>query len=151
MARVRIGRNTCVNLPKKSNENPTDEDILRNDRGRKGKKVFNKEWQGKTDPISRIDKMEGGRTHLAYKAEHSVDLDTEAIVSFHVTHADQGHKTTGSENLVLVEANLQLIESEMTVEEELKDKGYHSNALLERLTQWGIRAYIPEKKQTNRK
>ena len=31
------------------------------------------------------------------------------------------------------------------------DKGYHSNAWLEQLTQWGIRTYIPEKKQKKRK
>jgi hypothetical protein len=132
-------------------ENPSDEDIQRIDRGRKGKKVSNKEWQSKTDPDSRITKMKDGRTHLAYKAEHSVDLETEAIVSCHVTHADQGDTTTGPESLILAEANLQLIESERTVEEAVMDKGYHSNALLERLTQWGIRTYIPEKKQKKRK
>ena len=132
-------------------ENPSDEDIQRIDRGRKGKKVSNKEWQSKSDPDSRITKMKDGRTQLAYKAEHSVDLETEAIVSCHVTHADQGDTTTGPESLILAEANLQLIESERTVEEAVMDKGYHSNALLERLTQWGIRAYIPEKQQKNRK
>ena len=132
-------------------ENPSDEDIQRIDRGRKGKKVSNKEWQSKSDPDSRITKMKDGRTHLAYKAEHSVDLETEAIVSCHVTHADQGDTTTGPESLILAEANLQLIESERTVEEAVMDKGYHSNALLERLTQWGIRTYIPEKKQKKRK
>ena len=68
-------------------ENPSDEDIQRIDRGRKGKKVSNKEWQSKSDPDSRITKMKDGRTHLAYKAEHSVELETEAIVSCHVTHA----------------------------------------------------------------
>ena len=132
-------------------ENPSDEDIQRIDRGRKAKKVSNKEWLSMTDPDNRITKMKDGRTHLAYKAEHSVDLDTEAIVSCHVTHPDQGDTSTVPESIILAETNLQLIESERTVEEAVMDKGYHSNALLERLTQWGIRTYIPEKKQTNRK
>ena len=105
-------------------ENPTDEDIQRIDRGRKGKKVSNKEWQSKTDPDSCITKMKDGRTHLAYKAEHSVNLETEADLCCHVTHADQSNTTTGPESLILTEANLQLIESERTVVEAVMDKGY---------------------------
>ena len=37
--------------------------------------------------------MNDGRTYLAYKAEHAVDLPSEAIVSAHVTHADRGATT----------------------------------------------------------
>ena len=40
------------------------------------KKVSNEEWESPSDPDSRIAKMKDGRTHLAYKAEHVVDLDS---------------------------------------------------------------------------
>ncbi len=43
--------------------------------------------------------MKDGRTHLAYKAEHAVDLPSEAIVSAHVTHADRGATASGPESL----------------------------------------------------
>ncbi|MDA7524441.1 transposase [Verrucomicrobia bacterium] len=95
--------------------------------------------------------MKDGCTHLAYRAEHSVDLETEGTVSCHFTHADQGDTATGPDSLILAEANLQLKESERTVEVAVMDKGYHSDALLERLTQGGIRTHISEMKQKKRK
>jgi hypothetical protein len=34
-----------------------------------------------SDPEAGITKMKDGRTHLAYKAEHAVDLETGAVVA----------------------------------------------------------------------
>jgi len=34
-----------------------------------------------TDRDARITKMRDGRTHLAHKAEHAMDLDTSALVA----------------------------------------------------------------------
>jgi transposase len=53
---------------------PTDEEVRRFDKQRKNKKVSNDDWVSSTDPESRITQMKDGRTHLAYKAEHVVDL-----------------------------------------------------------------------------
>src|SRR5205085_1203728 len=58
---------------------PTAEDLIRLDRKRKGKRLSNAEWASPTDPEARIAKLKDGRTHLAYKPEHAVDLDTGAI------------------------------------------------------------------------
>src|SRR6478609_591236 len=58
---------------------PTAEDLIRLDRKRKGKRLSNAEWSSPTDPEARIAKLKDGRTHLAYKPEHAVDLDTGAI------------------------------------------------------------------------
>jgi transposase len=80
-----------------------------------------------------------------------VDLETEAIVSCHVTLADQDDTTTGLESLIFAEANLQLIDSERTVEEAVMDKGYNYYALLDLFSQCSIRTYITEKKHKNRK
>ena len=60
---------------------PTAEDLIRLDRKRKGKRLSNEEWTSPTDPEARIAKLKDGRTHLAYKPEHAVDLDTGAIVA----------------------------------------------------------------------
>ena len=74
-------------------QNPTDEDLRRFDRRRKNKKVSNDEWESSTDRDSRIAKMKDGRTaHLAYKAENTVDLDTEIVLAaeiYHANHSDQ--------------------------------------------------------------
>ena len=56
---------------------PDAEERRRFDKSRTNKRVSNDEWVSETDPDARIAKMKDGRTHLAYKAEHVVDLDTE--------------------------------------------------------------------------
>jgi hypothetical protein len=62
-------------------ENPDDEELRRFDKARKNKKVSNEEWVSKTDGDSRIGRMKDGRTHLKYKAENAIDLDTEIILA----------------------------------------------------------------------
>ena len=69
---------------------PDDEELRRFDKRRKNKKVSNEEWVSPTDPDARIGKMKDGRTHLKYKAENAIDLDTEIIVSAEVYHGDYG-------------------------------------------------------------
>ena len=43
--------------------------------------------------------MKDGRTHLAHKAEHAVDLDTGAVVAVTLARADEGDTTTIGESL----------------------------------------------------
>ena len=62
-------------------ETPTAEDLARLDRKRKGKKLSNQDWVSRSDPEAKIAKMKDGTTHLAYKPEHAVDLDTGAVVA----------------------------------------------------------------------
>jgi Transposase domain (DUF772) len=56
-------------------ETPTRADLARLDRKRK-KKGSNDDWTHPHDPDAKITKMKDGRTHLAHKAEHAVDLET---------------------------------------------------------------------------
>ena len=56
-------------------ETPTRADLARLDRKRP-KKGRNKDWRHPHDPDARITKMKDGRTHLAHKAEHAVDMET---------------------------------------------------------------------------
>ena len=131
-------------------ENPTEEDLRRLDRGRKDKKVSNAQWESPTDRDSRIAKMKDGRTHLAYKAEHAVDLASEAIVATTVAFADKSDPQSGPVTLSLAQANLVLAGSAVEIEETVMDKGYHDNALLAGLAQRGVRTYIPERRQKTR-
>ena len=85
---------------------PTAEDLIRLDRKRKGKRLSNAEWTSPTDPEARIAKLKDGRTHLAYKPEHAVDLDTGAIVAAEVHPADRGDTATLPGTLAAAEANL---------------------------------------------
>jgi transposase len=74
-------------------ETPTRADLARVDRKRK-QKGSNDDWTHPHDPDAKITKMKDGRTHLAHKGEHAVDLETGAIVSVTVQDADQGDTTT---------------------------------------------------------
>jgi len=86
-------------------DNPTEEDLRHLDRGRKDKKVSNEQWESRTDGDSRIAKLKDGRTHLAYKAEHAVDLKSEAIVATTVTFADKSDPQSAPVTLSLAQAN----------------------------------------------
>ena len=89
-----------VGLAKASGiETPTREDLARFDRKRK-KRMSNQEWKSPSDDDARITKMKDGRTHLAHKAEHAVDLDTGAVVAVTLQGADPGsrrHDDAGSD------------------------------------------------------
>jgi transposase len=132
-------------------ENPTDDDLRRFDRQRRDKKVSNEQWESPTDGDSRIAKMKDGRTHLAYKAEHAVDLQSEAIVSATVTFADRSDAQSAPPTLTLAQSNLVLAGSQTKIQEVVMDKGYHDNRLLARINREGIRTYVPERKQKSRR
>jgi hypothetical protein len=87
-------------------ETPTADDLVRLDRARKGKKLSNEEWTSKTDPEAKIAKLKDGRTHLAYKPEHAVDLDTGIIVAAALHPADQGDTTTIEGTLAAAQNNV---------------------------------------------
>jgi transposase len=131
-------------------EKPTDEDLRRLDRGRKDKKVSNQQWESPTDKDSRIAKMKDGRTHLAYKAEHAVDLESEAIVASLVTFADRSDAQSAPLTLTVAQSNLVLAGSRAEIKEVVMDKGYHDTGLLAQVAKEGIRTYVPERRQKSR-
>ena len=128
-------------------DEPTDEDVRRFDKRRKNKKVSNDAWVNPHDPDARITKMKDGRTHLAYKAEHVVDVETELILAAEVYHADNADTNTLCDSLMEAVGNTKEAGSEREIEEVVADKGYHSAGQLE-LAEWlGFRTYIPEPKR----
>jgi transposase len=126
---------------------PTREALARLDRKRK-KKTSNKDWTSPADPDAKVAKMKDGRTHLAHKAEHAVDLDTGAIVAVTLQGADQGDTTTIVETATAaveqVEAAQADVEEPQELEEAVADKGYHSNETMVGLDSADIRTYIAE-------
>ncbi len=109
-------------------EEPTREQAARLDRKRK-KKASNKDWMSPGDTTARIARMKDGRTHLAHKAEHAVDLSSGAIVAITLQAADLGDTTTIGITLQEAQSNVALI-NERSIEELVADKGYHSNEVL---------------------
>ena len=113
-------------------ETPTAEDLARLDRKRKGKKLSNQDWVSKSDPAAKIAKMKDGTTHLAYKPEHAVDLDTGAVVAAELHPADEGDTTTLEKTLAAAKENLEAVDAAPTAEDPAEcvtDKGYHSRSV----------------------
>ena len=128
-------------------ETPTREDLARLDRKRK-KKTSKKEGTNPYDPDAKVTKMKDGRTHLAHKAEHAVDLETGAIVAVTLQGADKGDTTTIVETVTAaaeqVEAAQADVQEPQPLEEIIGDKGYHSNQTLVDLDAVGVRSYVAE-------
>jgi transposase len=128
-------------------ETPTREDQARVDRKRK-KKTSNKDWTNPHDPDAKVTKMKDGRTHLAHKAEHAVDLETGAIVAVTVQGADEGDTTTIVETAIAAAEQIEDaqvdVDEPQHLDEIIGDKGYHSNQSMVDLDAVGIRSYIAE-------
>jgi transposase len=128
-------------------ETPTRADLARLDRTRP-KKGRNADWRHPHDPDARITKMKDGRTHLAHKAEHAVDMETGAIVAVTVQGADQGDTTTIADTVTAAEELTAVAAATdgqtAVIDEVVTDKGYHSNQMLVDLAAFDVRTYIAE-------
>jgi transposase len=132
-------------------EDPNDEELRRFDKKRK-KKTSNEEWQSKTDPDSRVAKMKDGRTHMAYKAEHALDLESDLVVAAPVYVGNLSDTKTLPATVERASEYLERAGSEKRVDEVVGDKGYHSAETLQTLREdHGVRPYIAEPKMKGRR
>jgi transposase len=133
-------------------ETPTKEDLAKLDRKR-ANKGSNEEWEHPDDPDAKITKMKDGRTHLAHKAEHAVDMETGAVLAVTLQDANAGDTTTICETLVTVAEQIEMLIEDAEaargvapnwLSELVTDKGYHSNETLIDLKEFEIRSYVSE-------
>jgi transposase len=136
-------------------ETPTREQLAKLDRKRT-KKGNNDDWKHPHDPDARITKMKDGRTHLAHKAEHAVDMETGAIVAVTLHGADEGDTQTIQETVAeageritssVADTGNEEVLQQVSAEgprEVVTDKGYHCRAVVSELTEWGVRTYCSE-------
>jgi transposase len=142
-------------------ETPTREQLARLDRKRK-KKGSNDDWKNPHDPDAQITKMKDGRTHLAHKAEHAVDLETGALLAVTLQAATAGDTNTLHETLTQCGEHIREVaaHAEQEMAEQLNpegpaelvlDKGYHSNDSLVLLKDVEVRSYCSEPDRGRRK
>jgi transposase len=135
-------------------ETPTRAQLAKLDRKR-AKKGSNEDWTHPHDPDARITKMKDGRTHLAHKAEHAVDMESGAVVAVTVQVADAGDTRTVQETLAQASEHIDVVTEVIpqpgapTVDVEhptelVTDKGYHSREVVRQLAEAGIRSYVSE-------
>jgi transposase len=140
---------------------PTREQLAKLDRKR-AKKGSNEEWVNPHDREAEITKMKDGRTHLAYKAEHAVDLETGAVVAVTLASGAAGDSETMLETLPLAGEHIAEVACTTNHEEAgervqaegpqevVADKGYHSNETLQALAAAEVRTYISEPQRGRR-
>ena len=143
-------------------DTPTREQLAKLDRKR-AKKGSNEVWVNPHDPEAEITKMKDGRTHLAYKAEHAVDLETGAVVAVNIDRGTAGDTETILQTLPLTGENIIEVSGVTNPQQGAKgvqvdgpqevvaDKGYHSNDTLEVLAQAEVRTYISEPQRGRRR
>ena len=131
-------------------ETPTADDLIRLDRARKGKKLSNAEWESPADPDARIARLKDGRTRLAHKPEHALDLDTGAVVAAEMHAADRGDTATLPDTLASAARHLGAVEAAPDPQapaELVADKGYHSRETLKALDDGPWKTRIAEPKR----
>ena len=148
-------------LAKQVGIDPADDAAVRRmDRKRK-KKTSNDDWVNPHDPDAEVTKMKNGATHLAYKAEQAVDLDTGAIVAITTQSGAMGDTTSVEETLpaagfaVAAQIATPTPEGQYKVHEQglrevVTDKGYHSGASLVSMRELGVRSYVSVPQQSRR-
>ena len=130
---------------------PTLAEIIRFDRKRKGKTMSNDDWESTTDPASRIAKRKDGRTHLAYKAEHVIDLKSEVILAAVIYSAAVMDTQTLTDSVMTARCHLQAaVGDELTIDGGVADKGYHTREQLALADAYGLRTYVAEPERTGR-
>jgi type IV secretory pathway VirD2 relaxase len=119
-----------------------DDDLRKFDRKHKGKKVSNQDSQSSSAPGARIMKMKKGHTHLSYKQEHTVDLETEAILSAGIYHGNESEGNTLLDSVNTAQGNLQQAGSHAEIQDVVGDKGYHKNEMLAKSGADDLRAEV---------
>lgn len=145
---IRLMKDEGVVAP---NATPTDEEVRNYDKKRDQKKVSNDEWVSPTDPDARITRMKDGTTHLAYKAENVVDLDSNLVLAAEIYQGDQADVATLEDSVHAAQTNRHAAGSDAVIADVAADKGYHAAETLATIAEHTpYRTYIPEPKRAKK-
>lgn len=132
----------------------TDGAALRNfDRHRAGKKLSNEQWQNPHDPDAKIGRTKDGATDMVYLPEHTVDLDTGAIVQAQVLPGDHRDSEELSQRVIEAVINVQEArgDADALPETLTGDKGYFSLLEIGRLQELSLKTVISDPRRAQRR
>ncbi len=86
--------------------------------------------------------MKDKRTRMAYRASHTMDLDTEIIVNASVDHANMGEANSLPDQVEQADESLKRAGCDKTVKRIVADKGYYKAATVTILIKRGVLTYI---------
>ena len=124
---------------------PTREDVTAPRSPAEAQGLERRRRQHPYDPDAKITKMKDGRTHLAHKAEHAVDLETGAVVAVTVQDANEGDTTTSRETLIDAAEKIEMVVAMRDgLEEVVGDQGLSQQSGARGSRSGGLRSYISE-------
>lgn len=113
----------------------TREEAKAADRQRTGK-ASNQDWESATDPEARVMQHADGHTHLSYRVDTTVDLQTGVIVT---AGAELANVSDQTDFLLRVDEAVEtLSERGLSVSAVVADKGHHSGDNLAGLQERGL-------------
>jgi transposase len=109
---------------------PGNAEAVRQFDRKRPKKMSNDEWENRFDPDAKIGRTKSGATDMIYKPEHTVDLDTGAIVQAEILPGSQGDSKDLGLHVLEAQGNMNeasdLPAETLTIETVTADKGYHN-------------------------
>ena len=134
-------------LAKESGVNPEDAAAVRQFDRKRPKKMSNDDWENPHDPDAKIGPTKAGATDMIYKPEHTVDLDTGAILQAEVRPGHEADARDLGTHILLAQVNINQAQGQeatrLTIQSVTADKGYHVLPELKVLQAEGIRTVIP--------
>jgi len=127
---------------------PKNTEAVREFDRKRPKKMSNEEWVNPYDPDAKIGVTKAGATDMIYKPEHTVDLDTGAILQAEVRLGDEADQKDLSLHVLQAQVNINQAQDtaadNLTIERTAADKGYHAVAEMKQLQAEGIRTVISD-------
>jgi len=127
---------------------PKNAEAVRQFDRKRPKKMSNEEWVNPHDPDAKIGQTKAGATDMIYKPEHTVDLDTGAILQAEVRLGHEADQKDLSQHVLQAQANINQAQDSaadsLTIESTTADKGYHAVAEMKQLQAEGIRTVISD-------
>ena len=135
-------------LASENGVNPKDIEAVRQFDRKRPKKMSNDDWENPHDPDAKIGPTKAGAIDMIYKPEHTVDLDTGAILQAEVRLGHEADQKDLAVHVLQAQANINLVQERptdsLTIQSATADKGYHAPNELNQLQQEGIRTVISD-------
>jgi transposase len=127
---------------------PKDSGAVRRFDRKRPKKMSNRDWENPNDPDAKIGPTKAGATDMIYKPEHTVDLDTGAIVNAEVRPGDEPDHQDLAAHVLEAQENINAVKGlpvgTLTLASATADKGYHAVPEMGALQREGIRTVISD-------
>jgi transposase len=128
--------------------NPKDSEAIRQFDRQRPKKMSNDDWENPHDPDAKLGPTKAGAIDMIYKPEHTVDLDTGAILQAEVRLGHEADQKDLALHVLQAQANSNQAQDRpadsLTIQSATADKGYYAVMEMNQLQREGIRTVISD-------